>query len=68
MEVLQEGLNVIQKVLYALAAGTVALGGYTFFDGYKSDNSPDKAKGIKEMISGGGIFLIAQVLLPLIKL
>lgn len=66
MEALTAGMEIIQKVIFAIGAGTAAWGAYTFFDGYKSENSADKDKGLKQLISGGGFILVAQTLIPMI--
>lgn len=67
MEALTAGLDIIQKVAWAYAAYLVFSGGFSYFDGYKSENSADKDKGSRNMIAGGGIALIATTLIPLIS-
>lgn len=67
MEALTTILGIVQKILIAIGAGTAVLGGYHFFDGFKNDNSPAKSDGIKQMISGAGIALLAGILITVIN-
>ena len=66
MEILTATINLAKVVMSAVGAYYVVLGGYTWFEGYKSNNSSDQSAGGKQLVSGGGIILLAQTVIPML--
>ena len=50
----------------ALGAGLGAWGVINLMEGYGNDNPGAKSQGIKQLMAGGGITLIAIKLIPLL--
>lgn len=65
-----EGVNVLKTLVMALGAGLGAgLGAWgviNLMEGYGNDNPGAKSQGIKQLMAGGGITLIAMKLIPLL--
>lgn len=66
MEALTAIVDIVGKVVTGVGLFFFIMGGYHFFDGYKSENSPDQIKGGKELVAGGGIFLIGTQVVPML--
>lgn len=67
MEMLTAMVDIVGKVIMAIGMYFVVIGGYTFFDGYKSENSADLAKGGKILAGGGGILLLGSQIVPMLS-
>ena len=61
-----EGVNVLKTLVMALGAGLGAWGVINLMEGYGNDNPGAKSQGIKQLMAGGGITLIAMKLIPLL--
>ena len=59
-----EAVSALQTVLVLIGAGVGALGIFNLLEAYSDDNGPGKNKGIKQLMSGGGIVLLATLLIP----
>ncbi len=54
----------LQTVLILIGCGVGVLGIINLLEAYSDDNGPGKNKGIKQLMSGGGIVLLATILVP----
>lgn len=61
---LTDAVDVLKIVLILVGAGVGALGIINLLEAYSDDNGPGKNKGIKQLMSGGGIILLATMLIP----
>ncbi len=59
-----DAVSALQTVLILIGAGVGALGIFNLLEAYSDDNGPGKNKGIKQVMSGGGIVLLATLLIP----
>lgn len=59
-----DAVSSLQTVLILIGAGVGALGIFNLLEAYSDDNGPGKNKGIKQLMSGGGIVLLAMLLIP----
>jgi hypothetical protein len=63
---IQESIQVLQTLVMALGAGLAVWGVVNLLEGYGADNPGAKSQGIKQLMAGGGIILLSQVLIPLL--
>jgi hypothetical protein len=61
-----EAINTLSILVIALGAGLGVWGVVNLLEGYGNDNPGAKSQGIKQLMSGGGIILIAINLIPLL--
>ena len=54
-------------VVTALGAGLGLWGVINLLEGYGSDNPGAKSQGIKQLMAGGGVVIVAQMLIPVLK-
>lgn len=66
MNFIQESIQVLQTLVMALGAGLAVWGVVNLLEGYGADNPGAKSQGIKQLMAGGGIILLSQVLIPLL--
>lgn len=59
-----EAVGALKIVLILIGAGVGALGIFNLLEAYSDDNGPGKNKGIKQVMSGGGVILLATLLIP----
>lgn len=59
-----DAVSSLQTVLILIGAGVGVLGIINLLEAYSDDNGPGKNKGIKQLMSGGGIVLLATLLIP----
>jgi hypothetical protein len=52
----------------AIGVALGVMGCINLFEGFQSDNPANKSQGFKQAISGAGIILAAQTLIPLITI
>ena len=57
----------LKIVVTAIGAGVGVWGVINLLEGYGSDNPGAKSQGIKQLMSGGGIIIIAQTVIPLLS-
>lgn len=60
-------VDTLQTLVGALGAGLGVWGLINLFEGYGNDNPGAKSQGIKQLMAGGGVLLIATQLIPLLK-
>ena len=66
MAFFQSAVGVLQTLVIALGAGLGIWGVVNLMEGYGNDNPGAKSQGIKQLMAGGGITLIAIKLIPLL--
>lgn len=66
MSFFQSGVGTLEKVLTLIGAGLGLWGAVNLFEGYGNDNPGAKSQGIKQFVSGAGIVIVAQTLVPLL--
>lgn len=64
MEFFQAGVGVLQTLVTLIGAGLGLWGFINLMEGYGNDNPGAKSQGIKQFMSGAGLVLIAQLLVP----
>nr|WP_296154497.1 Maff2 family protein [uncultured Peptoniphilus sp.] len=57
-------VSTLQTLVTALGAGLGAWGIINLMEGYGNDNPGAKSQGIKQLMAGGGVVLIATQLIP----
>lgn len=55
---------VLQTLVIALGAGLEIWGAINLLEGYGNDDPGAKSQGIKQLMSGGGIIIVAQTVIP----
>lgn len=64
MAFLQSAITGLVTVVTAIGAGVGVWGVINLLEGYGSDNAGSKSQGIKQLMAGGGIIIIAQTVIP----
>lgn len=64
MDFFVTAVNGLKLVVTAIGAGIGVWGVINLLEGYGNDNPGSKSQGIKQLMSGGGIILIAQTVIP----
>lgn len=54
----------LQTVVTAIGGGIAVWGVINLLEGYGNDNPGAKSQGIKQLMAGGGIAIIAQTVIP----
>jgi hypothetical protein len=67
MEFFSKAVDVMKIVVTALGAGLGLWGVINLLEGYGSDNPGAKSQGIKQLMAGGGVVIVAQMLIPVLK-
>jgi hypothetical protein len=67
MAFFSEAVSTLSVLVVALGAGLGVWGIVNLLEGYGSDNPGAKSQGIKQLMSGGGLILIAINLIPLLS-
>ncbi|MFT8888987.1 MAG: Maff2 family protein [Ethanoligenens sp.] len=67
MSFFTSAVGVLQLLVGGLGAGLGAWGGINLMEGYGNDNPGAKSQGIKQLMAGGGVLLIAIKLIPLLS-
>lgn len=57
-------ITILQTLVVALGAGLAVWGVINLLEGYGNDNPGAKSQGIKQLMSGGGIIIVAQTVIP----
>ena len=57
-------IDTLKILVIALGAGLGAWGVVNLLEGYGNDNPGAKSQGIKQLMSGGGIIIVAQTVIP----
>ena len=67
MAFFNSGIDTLQKVVAAIGAGVAIWGIVNLLEGYGNDNPGAKSQGIKQLMAGGGIVILATTLIPMMK-
>ncbi len=67
MEFFTTAVNGLKIVVTAIGGGLGVWGVINLLEGYGNDNPANKSQGIKQLMSGGGIIIIAQTVIPLLS-
>ncbi len=66
MEFFASAVGTMQTVVTAIGAGLAVWGIINLLEGYSSDNGSSKSQGIKQLMAGGGIVVVARTVIPLL--
>jgi hypothetical protein len=61
-----QAINVLKMLVCAIGGGVAVWGVINLMEGYGNDNPGAKSQGIKQLMAGGGIFVVGIVLVPLL--
>lgn len=64
MQFFQDSITTLTTVVTAIGAGVGVWGIVNLLEGYGNDNPGAKSQGIKQLMAGGGIIIIAQAVIP----
>ena len=64
MEFFTTAVNGLKIVVTAIGAGIGVWGVINLLEGYGNDTAGAKSQGIKQLMSGGGIIIIAHTVIP----
>ena len=64
MAFFSSAINILQTLVVAIGAGLGVWGVINLMEGYGNDNPGAKSQGIKQLMAGGGIVIIAQTVIP----
>ena len=64
MDFINSSVDALKVVLTAVGAGVAVWGIINLLEGYGNDNPGAKSQGIKQLMAGGGIVIIAQTVIP----
>ena len=64
MEFFTTAVTGLKLVVTAIGAGVGVWGVINLLEGYGNDNPGAKSQGIKQLMSGGGIIVVAQTVIP----
>lgn len=67
MAFFNSAVDVLQTLVTGLGAGLCVWGGINLMEGYGGDNPGAKSQGVKQLVAGGGIALIGQILVPMLS-
>jgi len=57
-------VDTLKIVVTAIGSGVAVWGIINLLEGYGNDNPAAKSQGIKQLMAGGGIVIIAQTVIP----
>ena len=57
-------VGTLQTLVIALGAGLGIWGAINLMEGYGNDNPGAKSQGVKQLMAGGGIVIVAQTVIP----
>ena len=67
MAFFNSAVGVLQTLVIALGAGLGIWGVINLLEGYGNDNPGAKSQGMKQLMSGLGLILLAIVLVPVLE-
>ena len=57
-------ITILQTLVVAIGAGLGVWGVINLMEGYGNDNPGAKSQGVKQLMAGGGIVIVAQTVIP----
>lgn len=66
MEFFQQGVGVLTTLVTLIGAGLGLWGIVNLLEGYGNDNPGAKSQGMKQFMSGAGIVILGQTLVPVL--
>ena len=66
MAFLNSSITTLQTVVTAIGGGLAVWGVINLLEGYGNDNPGAKSQGIKQLMAGGGVIIIATQVVPLL--
>ena len=67
MEFFTSAVTTLQTVVCAIGGGVGVWGIINLLEGYGNDNPGAKSQGMKQLMAGGGIFIVGLTLVPLLS-
>ena len=67
MEVFNTGVTTLVLIVKIIGGALAAWGALNLMEGYGNDNPASKSQGLKQLVAGGGIFLIGKDVVSKIK-
>ena len=67
MAFINQAVTVLQTLVIALGAGLAVWGVVNLLEGYGNDNPGAKSQGMKQLMAGLGLILLAIVLVPVLQ-
>ena len=64
MDFFNSAIDILKILVMALGAGLAVWGVINLLEGYGNDNPGAKSQGVKQLMAGGGIVIIAQTVIP----
>ena len=64
MTFISSSVTALKTVVTAIGGGVAVWGVINLLEGYGNDNPGAKSQGIKQLMAGGGIVIIAQTVIP----
>lgn len=64
MEFFTTAVTGLKTVVTAIGAGVAVWGVINLLEGYGNDNPGAKSQGVKQLMAGGGIVIVAQTVIP----
>ena len=66
MEIITSSFTTLKTLVIALGAGLAVWGIINLLEGYGNDNPGAKSQGMKQLMAGGGIIILAINVIPLL--
>ncbi|BBD29634.1 Maff2 family protein [Enterococcus faecalis] len=66
MEFFVQGISVLQTIVILIGGGLGLWGIVNLIEGYGNDNPGAKSQGMKQFMSGAGLVLVGQLLVPVL--
>ena len=67
MAFITQAVTVLQTLVVALGAGLAVWGVVNLMEGYGNDNPGAKSQGMKQLMAGLGLILLAIILVPVLE-
>lgn len=62
-----QAITILKMLVCAIGGGVSVWGLINLMEGYGNDSAGAKSQGIKQLMAGGGIFIIGLILVPLLS-
>ncbi|MCR4597825.1 MAG: Maff2 family protein [Acetatifactor sp.] len=64
MEFFADAVSTLKIVITAIGSGLGVWGIINLLEGYSNENAGNKSQGIKQLMAGGGVVIVAQTIIP----